>query len=279
MIRCIYFTVHGQRHCSRAVNQSDSSDDIGSRTTQTQTRTVTSTAFIPLQTRTVTSTAIIQPTQPSNPCQKFLEHPHACLTLSEAATWGSTDLSEITETDVPSSERDDFVDTSDDFDEDTILDDEWVVHGGSHAPLSAPSVDEELPIALPEQDLDANLPGPTDAVGELTKGDLDEGAADDEAVAVEAVKLTRREKRKRRSAGHRSIVIKEDYAAAATGRPAAVNQATTQHVDVVNKDAMQKLVSEESGKRLVITKEVTASTGAVQEQWKLAAESGLPTTF
>ena len=42
---------------------------------------------------------------------------------------------------------------------------------------------------------------------------------------------------------------------------------------------MQKLVSEESGKRLVTTKEVTASTGAVQEQWKLAAESELTNNF
>ena len=73
-----------------------------------------------------------------SPVQRSLEHPHACITLSDAATWGSADPSEITETDVPPTDNDDDVLTLVDenqSDEEFFIDDEWVVHGGSTAPM------------------------------------------------------------------------------------------------------------------------------------------------
>jgi hypothetical protein len=58
------------------------------------------------------------------------EHPHACLTLSEAATWGSTEESVFTETEVPASD-DQNTDISD---SEISLDDDWAVHNNSSFP-------------------------------------------------------------------------------------------------------------------------------------------------
>ena len=94
------------------------------------------------------SLAVAAKTRMTNPVRRSLEHPHACITLLDAATWGSADPSEITETDVPPTENDDDVLTLVDenqSDEEFFIDDEWVVHGGSTAPMSVPLIDEVSP--------------------------------------------------------------------------------------------------------------------------------------
>ena len=47
----------------------------------------------------------------------------------------------------------------------------------------------------------------------------------------------------------------------------------------MQKDAIQKLLVEEPGKRIVSAQEVSASTGAAQQSWKLAAEAELTSNF
>ena len=66
--------------------------------------------------------------------------------------------------------------------------------------------------------------------------------------------------------------LSPDYAAAAT-------QADGGHVDLFNREAMQQLIKEESGKRIVKAQEVRNSTGPELERWKTAAEAELSNNF
>ena len=59
---------------------------------------------------------------------KLREHPHACIALSEEATWGSLSSGPQSDTDVPSSHGDDQDLDATDWEQD--LDDGWVVQGG-----------------------------------------------------------------------------------------------------------------------------------------------------
>ena len=112
----------------------------------------------------------------------------------------------------------------------------------------------------------AGIPGGSETQSEA--GDVEEVLAEDDVRPHRRNKNSQRKRRERRKRGHLIKTSGRDYAA-------AVTQASTGHVDLLNKDALQKLVSEESTKKLVSTKEVAASTGAAQERWKLAAEAEL----
>ena len=205
----------------------------------------------------------------------MLEHPHARITLSEAATWGSADQSEGTTTEAPASEEDEelaLVDSSDD--EEIDFDDEWVVHGGLAENLE-PSGDTQLQ----EGDAELNTERDCPVIHESTvtgDGETEEDHCDIEPEVHHRRrrknKLTQRERRQRRVTAQRNRAAKLDYAS-------AVMQAPTGHLDLLNKDALQKLANDEPKKRIVTTKEVTASTGAMQERWKLAAEAELTNNF
>ena len=183
----------------------------------------------------------------------MLEHPHACLTLSEGATWGSAPQSELTDTDVPPSEDDAMTPGSDDDNLD--FDDEWVVQGGHLSVIS--HLDETEPNQPEEQDTITPVAEELNSVSvEVSK---DNGELEAEDIEFEAPrrtrKLTQRERRERR-------------ARAAAG-----------HVDEDNKNVLQKVAGLETTKRLVSTKEVSASSQATQERWKLAAETEITNNF
>ena len=60
---------------------------------------------------------------------------------------------------------------------------------------------------------------------------------------------------------------------------AAAVQASEGHVDLLHREALQQLIKEESGKRIVPTQEVRAKTGAAPDKWKVAAEAELTSNF
>ena len=196
----------------------------------------------------------------------FLEHPHACLAFSEAATWGSAHHSDSTNTDVPDTEdgMPELANTDDEFE----CDDDWVVSGGASVPMSEnhlwPNQGQDPP---PER----NEPiSEETATPEVDQGEFD--ACDPGPEMHTGRRLTQRERRERKRARRQGKTHCQDVAAAAT-------QASTGHVDLVNKDALKKLLTEESVKKLVSTKEVSSSTGTTQERWKLAAEAELTQNF
>ena len=66
-----------------------------------------------------------------------------------------------------------------------------------------------------------------------------------------------------------------DYVAAA----AVEEMVEGGHVDLLNREAMQQLIIEEGGKRIVKPQEVRNSTGPTLERWKAAAEAELTNNF
>ena len=95
-----------------------------------------------------------------------------------------------------------------------------------------------------------------------------EGCEADNDEPVISSRRRRRRKRRREVPFSREL----DYAAAAT-------EASEGHVDLLNRESLQQLIKEETGKRIVKAQEVRNSTGPVQERWKLAAESELTNNF
>ena len=70
---------------------------------------------------------------------RFVEHPHACLAMSDVATWGSSAASVNTDTDVPSSSDHTSFGVSDYHTDDELeFDDDFVVHGGAGTEVAAP---------------------------------------------------------------------------------------------------------------------------------------------
>ena len=67
--------------------------------------------------------AVMAATLPTS-IKKIQDFPHACLTLSEAATWGSPEGSDRDDTDAPPSDADEVVSLTD-------IDDDWAVHNQS----------------------------------------------------------------------------------------------------------------------------------------------------
>ena len=191
--------------------------------------------------------------------------PHACIAFSDTATWGSA-LS-ASETDVPSS-QDDLPTLFPESDTEIDSDDDYVIQGGrpggldwnidqSGEQLSDPVVTEA--VKPTEDQLEAWLQSPP------------EDDADQEEVIVPS-KRKRRGKR-RKTAPKIFPQGQLDYAAA------AVQASDEGHVDLINREALQQLVKEESGKRIVPAHEVRNSTGVCQERWKTAAEAELSGNF
>ena len=97
-----------------------------------------------------------------------MDHPHACLTFSEAATWGSAERSEITNIDVLDADDGipELLNTDDEFESD----DDRVVQGGTIAAA------EEHPESDGGQDAQTER---CDSVPEGTKTpDVDQGEDD-----------------------------------------------------------------------------------------------------
>ena len=92
----------------------------------------------------------------------FREHPHACLAMSDAATWGTPEeFSEVGETDVPS-------DTAIEMDTELEMDDDWVVGGhmasiGDDVEVEDDEKQSDLETAQErpndDEELEENLPG------------------------------------------------------------------------------------------------------------------------
>ena len=76
---------------------------------------------------------------------KFKEHPHACLAMSDVATWGSSAPTAFTDTDVPST-ADDLSSMMSGSEEEVEFDDDLAVHGGAGNELHE---EQEVP-AVPD---------------------------------------------------------------------------------------------------------------------------------
>ena len=102
----------------------------------------------------------------------------------------------------------------------------------------------------------------------------DEGDVDEPVMSLNRKKRRRRqqERKKRIRKGQRLPNRPVHYAAAAS-------QASEGHVDLMQKEALQQMIKEESEKRIVKAQEVRQSTGAELERWKLAAEAELSNNF
>ena len=87
---------------------------------------------------------------PSDPLKGWFEKPHACMALSEAATWGSvSDLEDHTE--APSSDNQlSFLEESDA--EDIDFDDEFDVHGGAEIAIEPQEFNEDQEEEKPAED-------------------------------------------------------------------------------------------------------------------------------
>jgi hypothetical protein len=69
---------------------------------------------------------------PNSLFNRLVRHPHACMAMSDVATWGSSAPSVITDTDVPSSTDSLLFHDSELHTEDELeFDDDFVVHGGA----------------------------------------------------------------------------------------------------------------------------------------------------
>eukprot|EP00959_Pyramimonas_sp_CCMP1952_P175229 3661933-Pyramimonas_sp.AAC.1 len=103
-----------------------------------------------------------------------LEHPHVCIALSEAATWGSVeqDFSRVGDAGAPGT--DDILDrASDDGDAAWDMDDDRAVHGGAVSPGAC--LDEH--IDRPSQAADGIGDPPEAQLGGSVDADADEDDA------------------------------------------------------------------------------------------------------
>ena len=82
--------------------------------------------------------------------ERFREHPHACITLSDAGTWGSAeqDDSDSGSTEEPNSEDSTLESATDSEDLSVVMDDDWAIQGGTTDPEAPP---EEVVIHLLRQ--------------------------------------------------------------------------------------------------------------------------------
>ena len=79
---------------------------------------------------------------------KRLSHPHACMAVSDIATWGSSNPSVVTDTDVPSSSESlSFPESDVNTDDEIEFDDEFVVHGGAGPEMVTSEPEEQAEVA------------------------------------------------------------------------------------------------------------------------------------
>ena len=183
----------------------------------------------------------------------LLEHPHACIALSDVATWGSqTSVDSLT--DVPStsdelSEIDNSPDIEDEFDDD------YAVYGGN-----------DSGVANPFPDVDSSP---------QVSAEKDNKETQDADVEEEAVPPPRSKRRRGRKQRWLRNLLKFNPTLDAIVAAAVVPE---QHADQVDKDALQQVVKEQ-GKVIVPTAQVRNSVGPDLERWKLAAEGELTKNF
>ena len=114
---------------------------------------------------------------------------------------------------------------------------------------------------------------------EIPEG-MDENKEDEADVDETVVVMSRRQRRTKRMMKKKKTKKKRHRI---SNRPvnyaAAARHASDSHVDLMNKEALQQMIKEESDKRIVKAQEVRQSSGAERERWKLAAESELINNF
>ncbi len=167
--------------------------------------------------------------------EKLREYPHACIALSDVATWGSH--STMSDTEAPSS-SDELLSFEGQSDEEIDLDDEYVIHGGTPEVREHVSNLSESPGGSPAELDEQSVPVPEKLENEQCDAD-----AEEPLVRVKK----RRHKKKRRGLLTSSP---PDFAAA------VFEASETGHVDLIHRETIQQLVKEESGKRIVKTAEI-----------------------
>ena len=183
---------------------------------------------------------------------KLLEHPHACVALSDVATWGS--LSSVdTFTDVPST-ADELSDLSNVAEEEDEFDDDYVVHGGNDQGVPQPFEEES-----PE-------PAPTNEAAEDECQDAD---------AEEDIPKPKKRRHGRKKRWLRNILRLNPQL---DSLAAKVVGDDNPHAELIDKEAMQQVIKEE-GKVIVPAAQVRNSVGPILERWKLAAEGELTKNF
>jgi len=208
-----------------------------------------------------------------SPFDKLRQYPHACMALSDIATWGSSDSA--SETDLPSS-SDELLFLASDTEPEVDAQDDFAVQGGN--PLFIEEFDEDpsdnQPMPTPE--LNEPLGQPTVFTPPQIQPTPDQcdDADQDEAPVTSQHKRQRRKRLGRRQRRQNQVKPPVRNFAAA-----AVQAAEGGHVDIFNREAIQQLIKEESGKRIVKAAEVRNSNGPIQERWKTAAEAELPATL
>jgi len=198
---------------------------------------------------------------------KFKDYPHACLALSDAATWGSAP-SQISDTDVPSTSDELTALGDSDLDVEFDFDDEYVCHSLPSGRVEDFSDSTEHPNESEEKPpLEVELP-PSGKPVTLGPSE-DPGEADQEEPEPRA---------RSRSRGRRRTRVRLDPS---TPEPPVRAAAATEegHLDYHSREAMQQLEKEESGKRIVKPTEVRNSAGPLLERWKTAAEAELTNNF
>ena len=192
--------------------------------------------------------------------EAFRECPHACITLSEAGTWGSAeqDWSEAGGTEEPVSD-DSIVEYSGEGEEPSFeIDHDWAVQGGT-------TDSEQLPEDSHEVVDDTGQNGePTSTETHEITGDAD--ADVDELEDLIPKRRRRRRRRKGNNMHHRDIA-------------SAVTEASHGHLDPLGKEMLQKLGALEPGKRIIPTQQVSKCEGAELENWTLAAEVEMQSNF
>ncbi|MDP7647743.1 MAG: hypothetical protein QGH82_06730, partial [Candidatus Woesearchaeota archaeon] len=259
----------------------------------------------------VASAAVSHPT-----FAKFIEYPHACIAWSEAATWGSSESTLLSETDVPPSAdiTSCFEDEADMIAFDDIDDEDFVVDGGTSGYVDSPEVLSGGPSF---DGVNPDFPSPQSNPLVLSPSDQPQGFEQDPCEAevdenVVSLKRKRRWKRDKKLSAvrihgethHHNTLHKGTPSSSSTTRrrrrshfgslPGSymypnwldyVAAATVEelvesvHVDALNREAMQQLIREEGVKRIVKPQEVRNSTGPTLERWKAAAEAELTNNF
>jgi len=189
-----------------------------------------------------------------SPCK--LDLPHACMTFSDVATWGTD--STLSDTDAPSS-QDETLEGSITTEEEDIWDDDWAVGGFS------PGSGDQFDLEESDRETEEKEKEISEEARILQSPTNDQEHADAD---IEEAPLPRRSRRRRR---------KKRF------QVSQVCQATVQpqqpHVDCQTRETIQRLEAEEAGKRIAKPKEIRESTGNIQQRWKLAAEAELSKNF
>ena len=182
--------------------------------------------------------------------KKIQDFPHACLTLSEAATWGSPEGSDRDDTDAPPSYADEVVSLTD-------IDDDWAVHNQS------PELFQDLADAA-EFDNDQAPASTVPAEEEDAEADDEEGTAPTKSHFGKGHR--RRRRRQRTSIGEFVSTAMLTISMLTLGLDDAFSIAASAaetdgpHADLLDRQAFQRL-NDEPHKKIYTTQEANKSSG------------------